>query len=105
MQQDSQEASRKLSEAQTQTSPESATTAMKSQFPANLVNNKPSHTGKADRRDHTKVVKARSKRNGSPPVAASNQQEVYNNCMRTLNFNKKVKVLHQFIKFLPDDFS
>lgn len=82
---DSQDASKKVSEAQTQTSPESATTAMKGHFPINSTNKDERSTPKFCRRDHTKVVKTRAKRAMSP---ASSQQASSPNHI-TLNLNKE----------------
>ncbi|KAL7297667.1 hypothetical protein TKK_0009333 [Trichogramma kaykai] len=87
---DSQDALKKVSEAQTQTSPESVTTAMKGHFsPVNATNatKEDRHLSKLYRRDHTKVVKNRVKRAISP---ATNHQ--IPSPSRTLNLNKeKVK--------------
>ncbi|XP_031781072.1 E3 ubiquitin-protein ligase MYCBP2 isoform X6 [Nasonia vitripennis] len=85
---DSQDASKKVSEAQTQTSPESATTAMKGHFSINSTNAKDDrHVSKTYRRDHSKAVKTRAKRAMSP---ANSQQTP--SPSRTLNLNKeKVK--------------
>ncbi|XP_023247966.1 E3 ubiquitin-protein ligase highwire [Copidosoma floridanum] len=80
---DSQELSRRVSEAQTQTSPESATTAMKNSFPVK----EDRHALKHYRREHAKTPKTRNKRATSP---AKNQQITSPTC--ALNFNKeKVK--------------
>ncbi|XP_076623337.1 MYC binding protein highwire isoform X2 [Colletes latitarsis] len=85
---DSQESPRKVSQAQTQTSPESATTAMKSHFSIGSAGPKEErHSPKLNRRDHTKMAKTRAKRPMSP--ASSHQSS---NPSRTLNLSKeKVK--------------
>ncbi|XP_076245488.1 MYC binding protein highwire [Calliopsis andreniformis] len=85
---DSQESPRKVSQAQTQTSPESATTAMKGHFSIGSVGTKDErHSPKLSRKDHSKIVKTRTKRAMSP---AGSQQS--SNPSRTLNLNKeKVK--------------
>ncbi|XP_026670203.1 E3 ubiquitin-protein ligase MYCBP2-like isoform X5 [Ceratina calcarata] len=80
---DSQESPRKVSQAQTQTSPESATTAMKGHFSIGTTG--PKDVPKITRRDHAKVVKTRTKRTMSP----TNTQQ---SPSRTLNSSKdKVK--------------
>ncbi|XP_043522651.1 E3 ubiquitin-protein ligase highwire-like [Frieseomelitta varia] len=82
---DSQESPKKVSQAQTQTSPESATTAMKGHF--SIGSTGPKDGVKLTRRDHTKVVKTRTKRTMSP----SNTQQSASTS-RTLNLSKdKVK--------------
>ncbi|KAJ8666980.1 hypothetical protein QAD02_008642 [Eretmocerus hayati] len=90
--QDSQDALRKLSEAQTQTSPESAPTAMKGHFPASSSNTKDeqSESPKPYRRDYAKMqAKARAKRAISP-VNHTNQS--LPSPSRVLNLEKqKVK--------------
>ena len=85
---DSQESPRKVSQAQTQTSPDSATTAMKGHFSIGTVGLKEDrHSPKLSRRDHSKVVKTRAKRAMSP---VSSQQN--SNPGRPLNLSKeKVK--------------
>ncbi|XP_058807986.1 E3 ubiquitin-protein ligase MYCBP2-like [Phymastichus coffea] len=86
--QDSQDALKKVSEAQTQTSPESATTAMKGHFPIDLTNKEDRHAPKYCRRDYAKVTKTRAKRAMSP--AAS--QEMPSPSRTTLNLKReKVK--------------
>ncbi|CAB0038014.1 unnamed protein product [Trichogramma brassicae] len=89
---DSQDALKKVSEAQTQTSPESVTTAMKGHFStvnATNATKEDRHLSKLYRRDHTKVVKNRVKRAISP---ANNHQ--IPSPSRTLNLNKeKVSLL------------
>lgn len=77
-----------MSQAQTQTSPESATTAMKGHFSIGSSGAKDErHSPKMNRRDHMKVVKTRVKRAMSP---ANTQQNTSPN--RTLNLSKdKVK--------------
>ncbi|XP_032681446.1 E3 ubiquitin-protein ligase MYCBP2 isoform X15 [Odontomachus brunneus] len=85
---DSQESPRKVSQAQTQTSPESATTAMKGHFSIGSSGVKDErHSPKMSRRDHMKVAKTRAKRAMSP---ANAQQSPNPN--RPLNLSKdKVK--------------
>ncbi|RLU26230.1 hypothetical protein DMN91_000023 [Ooceraea biroi] len=85
---DSQESPRKMSQAQTQTSPESATTAMKGHFSIGSSGTKDErHSPKMSRRDHMKAVKTRAKRAMSP---ANAQQSPNPN--RALNLSKdKVK--------------
>lgn len=85
---DSQESPRKVSQAQTQTSPESAATAMKGYFSIGSTGPKEDrHSPKLNRRDHAKMVKTRAKRAMSP---ANSQQNTNSN--RTLNLSKeKVK--------------
>lgn len=87
-----------MSEAQTQTSPESGTTAMKNSLPMNNVTNhkedRHASSGRHYRREHTpKTLKARSKRNVSPVNA---HQQVLSPT-KTLNFTKeKVFNYHLF---------
>ncbi|XP_014476555.1 PREDICTED: E3 ubiquitin-protein ligase MYCBP2 isoform X7 [Dinoponera quadriceps] len=85
---DSQESPRKVSQAQTQTSPESAATAMKGHFSIGSSGVKDErHSPKMSRRDHMKVAKTRAKRAMSP---ANTQQSPNPN--RPLNLSKdKVK--------------
>ena len=85
---DSQDSPRKVSQAQTQTSPESVTTAMKGHFSIGSSGGKEErHSPKLSRRDHTKATKTRTKRAMSP---ANSQQTPSPN--RTLNLSKdKVK--------------
>ncbi|KMQ98404.1 putative e3 ubiquitin-protein ligase mycbp2-like protein [Lasius niger] len=85
---DPQESPRKVSQAQTQTSPESAATAMKGHFSIGSSGVKDErHSPKMSRRDHMKVVKTRAKRAMSP---ANAQQSPNPN--RALNLSKdKVK--------------
>jgi len=71
---DSQESPRKVSQAQTQTSPESATTAMKGHFNIGSSGVKDErHSPKMNRRDHIKAVKTRAKRAMSPANAQQNK--------------------------------
>ncbi|XP_035719406.1 E3 ubiquitin-protein ligase MYCBP2-like isoform X2 [Vespa mandarinia] len=84
----SQDSPRKVSQAQTQTSPESATTAMKGHFSIGSSGTKEErHSPKLSKRDHTKVVKIRAKRAMSPANAHQ-----LPNPSRALNLSKdKVK--------------
>ncbi|EFN81009.1 Probable E3 ubiquitin-protein ligase MYCBP2 [Harpegnathos saltator] len=86
---DSQESPRKVSQAQTQTSPESATTAMKGHFSIGSSGVKDErHSPKMSRRDHMKAAKTRAKRAMSP----ANAQQQSPNPNRPLNLSKdKVK--------------
>ncbi|XP_063987126.1 E3 ubiquitin-protein ligase MYCBP2 isoform X2 [Diachasmimorpha longicaudata] len=79
---------RKMSQAQTQTSPESPATAMKGHFSIGASGTKDErHSPKVTRRDHTKGVKIRAKRAISP---ANNSQSP--NPSRSLPLNReKVK--------------
>lgn len=82
---DSQESPKRVSQAQTQTSPDSATTAMKGHF--NIGSTGPKDGAKLGRRDHAKIAKTRTKRTMSP----TNSQQT-TNTNRALNLNKdKVK--------------
>ncbi|XP_076385847.1 MYC binding protein highwire isoform X12 [Megachile rotundata] len=85
---DSQESPRKVSQAQTQTSPESATTAMKGHFSIGSTGPKEErHATKLSRREHSKISKTRTKRVISPTPPSQSP-----NPSRTLNLNKdKVK--------------
>ena len=87
--QDSQDSPRKVSQAQTQTSPESVATAMKGHFSIGSSSTKDDRSSPkvTARRDNTKTVKTRTKRAISP---ANTQQSP--TPTRTLNLSKeKVK--------------
>ncbi|XP_043286736.1 E3 ubiquitin-protein ligase MYCBP2 isoform X2 [Venturia canescens] len=83
---DSQDSPRRVSQAQTQTSPESATTAMKGHFSIGSSGGKEErHSPKlTTRREHTKVPKTRAKRAISP---ANTQQGP--NPSRPVNLSKE----------------
>ncbi|KAG7189537.1 hypothetical protein KM043_017228 [Ampulex compressa] len=84
---DSQDSPRKMSQAQTQTSPDSATTAMKGHFSIGSSGTKEErHSPKLSRRDYTKVT-IRAKRAMSPANSVQNAPPA-----RTLTLNSdKVK--------------
>ncbi|KAK0177727.1 hypothetical protein PV328_001747 [Microctonus aethiopoides] len=79
---------RRVSQAQTQTSPDSATTAMKAgHFSIGSSGNKDERQSpKVTRRDHTKLVTIRKKRAISP---VNSQQQSQNSTARILNLNKE----------------